>query len=351
MSERNISTKRRKAFTHLELKERECIERWLKEKKPVSQIAIDLDRSPSTIYREINRGTVTQIKNNVSRKPYEVYYSDVGQNLYDSNRQNSHRKKYNFSKKFFESLLEAKTQGAFTGKRRTHSLKTFVNVYKLINPLEKVPTFKTLYRYVASGDFFINKTDLPVMYRLAPRKNKHSKPKGTNKRVLGKSISDRDEDILLRQTFGHWEADLVLGKIYKDESCLLTLVERYSRYGIAIKLDSKDSLAAFKAIQKVVEVNKELFKTITFDNGSEFAKMSELGIETYFCHAYAAWEKGTNENYNKLIREFFPKGRSFNEITQEKIDEAINCINLRYREVLDYRTATAVFSENIKNIA
>lgn len=198
---------------HLEYKERELIEQWLKENKKQAEIARLLQRSASTISREIKRGTVTQI---IQGKRVDVYLADYGDVIYSKNRQRSVSKGLKaYSGRFWHKLKKAFHKGWFKGKNRVYSIKTFVLKYTRDNPKEKVPCFKTVYRYIRKNALAIKPHDLPIMYRLSPRKNKHSKPKGRNKKILGNSISNRPVEVLNRQEFGHWEADLVKGKRIK----------------------------------------------------------------------------------------------------------------------------------------
>lgn len=351
MPNTNSTTKTPNKNKHLNKTERHHIERWLGEKKSKAEIARLLNRDRSTIYREIKRGTTTQIKQvNGYEKEVEIYYADTGQAVYDNNRRRSKSKGLQaFSPFFWEALKEANRNRLFTGKNRKYNIKTFIVVYQREHPLEKVPTYKTVYNYIHSGEFFIKPIDLPVMVRLKPRKNKNSKPKGTNKRKLGSSIAERPKHVLNREVFGHWEADLVQGKKGKDEPVILTLVERLSRYAISLKLTNAKSEAIQKGLLDTVKAAPEVFDSITFDNGSEFSQAAslenedELNVKIYFCHAYSAWERGSNENFNKLLREFMPKGESLHQFTDNEVIEAAQKINQRVREVNDYQSAEEVF--------
>lgn len=346
MSQYNYNTKQEKKFSHLDFTERKLIERWLRKEISVSNIAKRLDRNRSTIYREIKRGTVKQIKQiNGIEKEVEIYYSDSGQARYEKNRKNSKSKGIDkFSKKFFKALIKAKKDKKLNGKTRIYNIKTFIHCYKKDNPYESnIPCFKTVYRYIRKGLIDIKPYDLPVMYRLLPRRNKHSRPKGQNKKIFGKSISLRSPKVLERKEFGHWEADLVEGKKGKDEPVVFSLVERKARYGITRKLKNAKSDTVNSALKDIIKSQKDMFLTITFDNGSEFSRVNELedeGLDIYFAHAYSSWERGTNENFNKLLRDFVPKGKSIKNYSQEYIIDAGNKINNRIREVIGFRSAT-----------
>ena len=353
MSNINSSTKTTKNYKHLNKTERENIERWLKEEKSKSEIARLLDRDRSTITREIKRGTVTQIKTiNGYDKEIEQYYAEAGQAVYEKNRKRSKSKGLKaFSQNFWDALKEANKNKLFSGKNRKYNIKTFIVIYKRKHPFDKVPTYKTVYNYIHSGDFFIKPMDLPVLVRLKPRKNKNSRPKGTNKKKLGRSISERPEAILNRESTGHWEADLVEGKKGKNEPVVLTLVDRLSRYGISRKLKNAKSDTVQRALLEITKEDPGAFDSITFDNGSEFSQAANLekeptlDLNIYFCHAYSAWERGTNENFNKLLREFIPKGKSLHHFTNEEVILAAQSINQRVREVNDYQSAEETYKK------
>ena len=347
MSTNNYNTNQNRSFTHLDFKERQLIEKWLNEDISKAEIGRRLGRNRSTIHREINRGTVEQIKQiNGYNKKVTVYYSDSGQSVYENRRLKFVRKKIvSFSSAFFSALEDAFTKGLFKGKQRLYNIKTFIALYRKKHPVENIPTFKTVYSYIRQGLLSIKPHDLPVMYRLKPRKNKHSNPKGKNKRILGTSITDRPEDVLSRETFGHWEADLVKGKKTKNEPAIITLVERKTRYAITKKISDYKSQTVKNAFEEILADNPNLFASITFDNGSEFSLMSELNTDVYFCHAYASWERGSNENFNKLLREFIPKGKSIHLFSEMDIDQATQAINKRIREVIGLRSSEEYFQQ------
>ena len=353
MSKVHYSTKKDKRFTHLDFTERKLIERWITKGISVTRIAKGLGRHRSTIYREIKRGTVKQIKDiNGYLQEVEIYYADSGQIHYEKNRQNSKSKGIDkFSKNFFNSLSKAKDNGQLSGKTRIYNIKSFVHCYKRDNPLESnIPSFKTVYNYIRKGLIDIKPHDLPVMYGLKPRRNKNSRPKGQNKKILGNSISQRNPDVLKRKKFGHWEADLVQGKRGKNEPVILTLVERKVRYGITRKLKDGKSDTIYEELEDIIKSNKDIFLSITFDNGSEFAKVSKLEDSDtliYFAHAYSAWERGTNENFNKLLRDFVPKGKSIKNYTREYIADAGKKLNNRIREIIGFKSALEGFKEEV----
>lgn len=155
-----------------------------------------------------------------------------------------------------------------------------------------------------------------------------------------KRISQRPEIANLKQDPGHWEGDLVFGLL--QQSYLLTLTDKASKYQITRYLPNKEAMTVLKAIQDIVATSLLPFKTMTFDNGTEF-NLFELitettGAECYFAEPYRSWERGLNEHHNGLLRDYWPKGTDFNLITDDRIKEVNNNLNNRPRKSLNYLT-------------
>ena len=153
------------------------------------------------------------------------------------------------------------------------------------------------------------------------------------------SIELRPEIVNKRLRVGDWGVDSVIGKMH--QSALVTLVERISRYTSIIKVNSKEAEIVSEAIIKRANEIDLPIHTITGDNGTEFAnhkRISEqLGIDFYFTHPYSSWEKGTNENTNGLLRQYFPKGTDFNSISEDTIKLVENKLNNRPRKCLNFK--------------
>lgn len=162
-------------------------------------------------------------------------------------------------------------------------------------------------------------------------------------------IDDRPKEIEVRERIGDWEGDTIIGKARKW--AILTLVERKTWYLMAHKLEQgKNAIGVTNAIQKLWSSTPlEKRKTLTFDNGREFAdhKMLEYFTKTtvYFAHPYHSWERWTNENTNWLLREYIPKKTDFSSITQEQLDIFVKKINLRPRKRLKYFTPYEMFHQ------
>jgi transposase, IS30 family len=159
-------------------------------------------------------------------------------------------------------------------------------------------------------------------------------------------IEQRPEIVEKRIRIGDWEVDSVIGKLH--QSSLVTLVERVSRYTVILKVNSKEAQIVAKAIIARAKELKLLIHTITGDNGTEFAEhkkiAEELGIDFYFTHPYSSWEKGTNENTNGLIRQYFPKGTDFNKISDDSIMTVEYELNNRPRKCLDYKSPVEILT-------
>lgn len=159
------------------------------------------------------------------------------------------------------------------------------------------------------------------------------------------SIELRPAVVDRRSRIGDWEGDTIIGKGH--QGVLLTLVERKSRYTLAGQLDSRHSAGVTQALIELLRPHKARCKTLTFDNGKEFAEHEFiaqcLGAKVYFAHPYCSWERGLNENHNGLLRQFFPKQSNLLKVTQHQVDEAVHRLNHRPRKCLGYRTPHEVF--------
>lgn len=306
-----------------------------------SQIAKELGVNQSTISRELKRGRTRQMASD--RTYYDCYLADAGARVYNENRQHCRAKDHHkYSKSFFEELPKAILS---TEKEpRIHSVDTFVHTYRKEHPDEHVPCTKTVYTLIDNGVLSIKNIDLPMKTRIRPKKKHRSDPKGTNAKHLGRSIEERDLSVLSREEPGHWEIDLVLGKKMKKEPVIITLVERKTRFTLTKKVWSQSAEKIQQAtFQLMKKQGLEYFHSLTTDNGSEFSTLSLIeekvfDLQVFFAHAYAAWEKGTNERHNGLLREFIPKGKSLKDLKYSDLQKYTDAINHRPRRILGYQS-------------
>ena len=220
-------------------------------------------------------------------------------------------------------------------------------------PRSEMVCTKTLYNYVDLGLLPIKNIDLPEKLRRSTKAKKARE----NRKILGRSIEDRPEIVELRTEFGHWEIDTVIGKKDENEPCVLTLVERMTRMCIWVKARNHTAKAISEALQQVIssfgEQRDQVFKTITGDNGSEFAGLSLLEngtLKVYFTHPYSSCEKGTNECHNRMLRRFIPKGKSISDYTADEICFFADCINGLPRKILGYATPEELFERHLDRI-
>lgn len=166
------------------------------------------------------------------------------------------------------------------------------------------------------------------------------------------SIEQRPVVVEGRNRLGDREADTVIGK--KSPYALVTLVERKSRFTLVKKINRRTGEATMDAVVQMLKPYCLKTLTITCDNGKEFAEhkeiAEELGSDVYFAHPYASWERGTNENTNGLLRQYFPKGSDFSEITDKKVQFAQKRLNRRPGKCLNIMTPEMVFFE-LSNVA
>ncbi len=158
--------------------------------------------------------------------------------------------------------------------------------------------------------------------------------------VDGISIHQRPAEVQDRAVPGHWEGDLLMGG---TSSQIATLVERHSRYVMLIKVDSKDTLAVTQALAaKIQKLPAELRRSLTWDRGSEMAAHKQFTIATdvqvYFCDPHSPWQRGSNENTNGLLRQYFPKGKDLSNVTQRELNRVARLLNERPRETLNWLT-------------
>ena len=182
---------------------------------------------------------------------------------------------------------------------------------------------------------------------------------------MGESIEQRPEEINSRETFGHWEMDTVKGKRGVTKSCMLVLTERKTRNEIIVKLQDQKAESVVDALDRIErkwgDMFKNIFRSITVDNGVEFSDCDGLEKSAihpgekrtflFYCHPYSSWERGSNENTNRLIRRHIPKGEDFDEKQDRDIEYIETWINNYPRGIFEFQTAAKLFEEEIRKLA
>lgn len=335
--------KNKRKYKHLTYAEKTMIERWHnKEHKSNKEIAKLLNKSERTIRREIKRGLTINLTSELVE--IEVYSADISNDEYKRN-------------------LEAKGQELKIGS----NIEIIEKIEVMIKEEKKSPeviayelteqglleiTARTIRNYIYDGNVF-NLKDEDMIY------NKKHKCKNEDKRIAKhtppeKSIEKRPKEANERSEYGHWEGDLIIGK--RKKGCvLLTFTERLTREEIIIKIKGKNNEYVVKAIngleRKYGKRFYNKFKTITFDNGVEF--MDYEGMEQsclrkgkrtqiYYAHPYCSGERGTNENNNRMIRRWIPKGVLIDNISKAFIKQIEDWLNNYPRAMFDYKSSNMV---------
>jgi transposase, IS30 family len=336
-----------RSFKHLSLSERGMVFALLHEKRSTRYIARQLKRSPSTVCREIQRGMTAQLR--TGRIPYQSYFPETGQAVYVKNRINSRKTGKQYLASTFLHYAEIKI---LKDKWSPDAVVGYCQSQPQWQQESLVCT-KTLYHYIDRCRLAARNIDLylKVRRRTTQRRGR------TNKKILGQSIEQRPDEILTREEFGHWEIDTVVGRRSNDEA-LLTLTERKTRQELMIRLAHKDSESVQTAMkelkQRVGSSFAKIFRSITADNGSEFADLSTLlapwNCQVYFSHPYSSWERGTNERHNGLIRRFIPKAKSIRNVSNALIRKTQDWCNFLPRKILGYKTPQECFLEELSAI-
>lgn len=345
------SSTRTRTFKHLTAEQRGIIQAMHQAGHTQEEISETIGVNQSTISRELKRGKTRQMDYN--GRYYDIYLAESGSRVYKDNRKNCQTKGL---QAFSLAFLKALEKALLTKKeKRRYSVDTFVHIYQREHPLERVPCTKTVYQWIDQGLLAIKNIDLPMKTRMRKRKAA-SKPKGQNTKMLGRSIDLRCESVLSREEFRHWELDLVIGKQTKGEPVIITLLERKTRKYLTKKVWSKCADSIQTAVKSMIEIEgKDRFKTLTTDNGSEFSTLSLLeseveDLQVFFAHAYSAWEKGSNERHNRMLREFIPKGKSLKDLKYKDLALYTQAINNRFRKCLNYQCPNDLYEEEVKRL-
>ena len=319
--------------------ERLQLEALRRAKVPVIQIAKQMGFSRQTIYNELKRGQYIHIETRRGWYEKTVYSADKAQKIHEYNQSAKGRPLKIGNDHAYADFLEQKilndrySPAAALAAARKEGFTTSVCV-------------TTLYSYIDKA-VFLNLTNKALWIK-SQRRIRAARPERRIAHPKLPSIAIRPNYINDRQEPGHWEMDLIAGKENRGPS-LLTLTERVTRQELIFKLPNKKAATIRKVFDKMEKNDPdfhERFKSITTDNGPEFLQYEDLqksvrgGIrfDVYYCHSYSAWEKGTNENHNRMIRRFFPKGTDFTKVRKKEIAAIQNWMNSYPRKILGWMT-------------
>ena len=324
-------------YKHLNILEREKIQELLWQKVSIRRIAIKLNRSHSSILRELNRS---------NKGRFYQYKPRLAQERAYQKKSNRGRKK-RLKNKTIRAYVIAHLKDHWSPEQISGRIKI-----DLKQSISHEAIYQFIYHQVHRNGWGYLKPQQEDLRIYLRRKQKRRQKKGTRKcqRIFkpnGISIDERPKIVDERIRIGDWESDSVESVNHKPG--VNTLLERKSGLYLIKKLKNKTSLATVFAIQqKMNQFPEKVKRTMTFDNGPEnrdwklFEEMTS--IKSYFAHPYHSWERGSNENANGLLRDYFPKKTDFSIISEEAILKVEQSLNSRPRKRLGYRTPLEVFS-------
>ena len=328
--------------------ERYQMEALLKAKIPVSNIAKQLGFCRQTIYNEIERGAYIHTCNYWDEKRYSA---EKGQQIHTYNQTAKGRPLKIGNDRAYADFLEKKMLGiqkdGKRDRRKRYSPAAALAAARKEGYQTSVCT-STLYSYITNR-VFLHLTDKDL-WEMGKKRTQSSSQERRIAHPALPSITDRPEPASQREENGHWEIDLVVGKA-TIIPVLLTMIDRKKREPMIFKLPDKRAASVrkvFDALEQKLGKKKfrETFKTITTDNGSEFLEYQDLvksihggrRFDVYYCHSYSAWEKGSDENMNRMIRRWFPKGTDFSKVTKKEIAECREWLFHYPRKILGWKS-------------
>ncbi len=349
----------KKGSRQLRWEDRVRIEALLSAGVSVPEIARRLGKHYSTIYRELQRGRYTHLNSDYTeeeRYAPEIAQSKADEGLSVRGTQLKIGKDMKFARYLEDKILnEGYSPAAVLGELKAQGRE---------NDFETNICTATLYSYINKG-VFLNLTNKQLPEK-GKRKRTYNRIERRRKRPCpGDTIDDRPEEAISRQEFGHWEMDTVHGK-KGTKSALLVLTERKSREELVFKLPDHAAASVVSALDGLEqkwgpEKFGKVFRTITVDNGTEFADVT--GIErssfgddkrrtkVYYTHPYSSWERGSNEAANRMIRRRIPKKTNFDGKTDREIAEIEHWINTYPRRIHGYHSAHEIFEQEIAKLA
>lgn len=329
--------------------DRVIIEKLLTKGRTLRYIADFLEVHPSTISREVRRGRYDRLDGQ-TWKTYAAYSSDIGQQWADWHKTAKGRplkigNNHTLARYIEEGILAGNSPDVVLARwAQDRGHRPFSTV--------------TLYRYIDMGLFLhISNQDL---LEKPHRKRRYRRVHKAAQAPAGRSIESRPFAMTDHGLFGHWEMDCVIGKAIGKKEAILTFTERKTRYEMIFALPAKDAKSVCGVLDSVFSMPdaKKIFRTITVDNGPEFSDFFRMEHSpdgnprtmVYYCHPYCSAERGTNERMNRMVRRFFPKGKSMAQVTQADCDRAAAWLNHYPRKSLSYATPAALFKAEIEKL-
>lgn len=317
---------RKRSAIVLRQDEREEISRGLRAGMSLRQIARELDRSPSTISREVRR--------HGGREKYRAASAD--------RRAWQHARRPKPSRLAGNEALRTLVSEKLRLEWSPEQIALWLERENPDDPSLQV-SHETIYKslFIQSRGALNRALRDHLRTKRRFRQSRHKTRKGHGPIPDPISIRERPAEVEDRAIPGHWEGDLIAGEA--NLSYIATLVERKTRFVMLVRVRSKETREVTRAISRQIgKLPVELRKTLTWDNGSELAGHKELKLasklDIYFCDPYSPWQRGSNENTNGLLRQYFPKGTDLSGYTQAQLDKVAARLNGRPRKTLGVRT-------------
>jgi IS30 family transposase len=321
-------------YNRLTFEERVKIETYNNLGLTLMEIADKLGRNKSTISREI------------SRYPYSYRAEKADLLAQNKARYHNHGRRLDKNERLFNFVYRHLNK-----HWSPTQISTYLKMEYLDQPSMQISP-ESIYTYI----YLLPRGELKkelIGYLRQKKKSRYSR-KGTNDK-RGKltdmiSIEERPKEVEDRSVAGHWEGDLIMGKGHR--SAIGTIVERKTRTVILVKLKAKDATSVRKAFEKeLLSLPKQMRKTMTYDQGHEMAEhklfTKNTKMKLFFCHPASPWERGTNENTNMLIRDYFPKGTDFSKISKKELKRVQYELNERPRKTLNWKSPLDVFESEV----
>ena len=341
------------AYKHLTFNDRLKIEAWQKVGTSPRVMAEKLGVHISTIYRELKRGQYEHLNSDYTTE--QRYSPDIAEEKNQANlRAKGAPLKIGSDHEYAQYIeykirVEKYSPRAVLGEIKRQGVEFSTSI-----------SAPTLYRYIEQGVFLtITNDNLPVKRNKSTRKYKKVRAARASK---GESIEKRPAEIAERTTFGHWEMDCVEGK-KGTKKTMLVLTERYTRYEIIRIMKDHTAASVVKALNSIERAYGadfyKIFQSITIDNGSEFSdyegleqscRRSGTRTKVYYCHPYSSYERGSNENQNKMIRRHYPKGVSFERVTPADTRRLEKWINNYPRGIFGYLTSADLYEACVNSL-
>ncbi len=327
-------------YKRLTIEEREEISRLLAQEMSLREIAKKLKRAPSTLCRELSRfkcGRRTYRAINAQRLAKKAAL-----------RRRLHKRKLILNPRLLK-VVKAKLKRQWSPEQIARYLKTHYESSLMQISAESIYTYIYVFLRRELREEFTKELRLGHKKRRTRGKSAKGQSSKLEEMTL---IDERPPEVNDRLIPGHWEGDLMIGGA-RAQSALGTLIERKTRFAILVPLKSKKAEEVRKQFaREMMKLPAELRQTLTYDQGREMAQhklfTKQTKMKVYFAHPRSPWERGTNENTNGLVRQYFPKGTDFTKVSRAEIKRAQRLLNTRPRKTLGWKTPQEVMRELLR---